>query len=202
MIKIQTADAGEININQREVHRYLGYGKETPDSNVEAIIKKCTEEIMAVISCRACYDRFPLSFDDDLISIGNFTVKSKSLKKNLEGCNEVILFAATVGVEVDRIIHKYLSVAPSHSVVAQAVGAAVFESWCDRLCDDFKSELSAENKSLRPRFSPGYGDLELGTQKQIFAVLDCPRKIGLSLTDGMLMMPSKSVSAIVGISDN
>ena len=39
MIKIQTADAGEININQREVHRYLGYGKETPDSNVEAIIK-------------------------------------------------------------------------------------------------------------------------------------------------------------------
>lgn len=52
----------------------------------------------------------------------------------------------------------------------------------------------------RPRFSPGYGDLPINMQKDIFAALDCPRKIGLSLNESLLMSPSKSVTAIIGVS--
>lgn len=54
---------------------------------------------------------------------------------------------------------------------------------------------------LKPRFSAGYGDLPLEVQKDIFRVLDCPRKIGLTLNDSLLMSPTKSVTAIVGIED-
>ena len=50
-------------------------------------------------------------------------------------------------------------------------------------------------------FSPGYGDLPLDTQKELVQVLDMHRKIGVSLTDSCLMVPSKSVTAILGISD-
>ena len=51
---------------------------------------------------------------------------------------------------------------------------------------------------FKPRFSPGYGDLSLEVQKEIFSLLDCPRKIGVSLGDSLLMTPSKSVTAIIG----
>lgn len=51
------------------------------------------------------------------------------------------------------------------------------------------------------RFSPGYGDLPLETQRELVRVLDTHRKIGVSLTGSCLMMPSKSVTAILGISD-
>ena len=59
--------------------------------------------------------------------------------------------------------------------------------------------VCGENKSIRPRFSAGYGDLDVSFQKEIFGVLDCHKKIGLTLNDSMLMSPTKSVTAIVGI---
>ena len=37
-------------------------------------------------------------------------------------------------------------------------------------------------------------------QKEIFNMLDVPRKIGVTLTESMQMVPTKSVSAVVGIS--
>ena len=59
--------------------------------------------------------------------------------------------------------------------------------------------LKAEGVFLKPRFSPGYGDLPLSMQTDIFRVLDCPRKVGLTLNNSLLMSPSKSVTAIMGI---
>ena len=49
------------------------------------------------------------------------------------------------------------------------------------------------------RYSPGYGDLSLESQKQVFALLNPPKYIGVTLNDSLLMSPSKSVTGIIGI---
>jgi 5-methyltetrahydrofolate--homocysteine methyltransferase len=72
----------------------------------------------------------------------------------------------------------------------------VVRELCDEFCKDIKAEL---NVNLKPRFSPGYGDLDLSCQKDIFKLLDCSKKIGLTLNDSLLMSPTKSVTAFVGI---
>ena len=54
---------------------------------------------------------------------------------------------------------------------------------------------------LRPRFSPGYGDLPLALQADVFWALDCTSKIGVSLSESLIMSPQKSVTAIIGISE-
>ena len=77
----------------------------------------------------------------------------------------------------------------------QAIGSERVESLCDELC----RELEGEWGTVRPRFSPGYGDLPLSLQKEIFALLDCGRSIGVALGENLLMSPSKSVTAIVGV---
>ena len=80
----------------------------------------------------------------------------------------------------------------------QAIGAERLESFCDIFCRDISCEY---NEKLRPRVSPGYGDIPLSMQKEIFSALDCSRKIGLSLNASLLMTPTKSVTAIVGIGE-
>ena len=62
-----------------------------------------------------------------------------------------------------------------------------------------KRVIKKEKGVIRPRFSPGYGDLPIEIQKDIFRALDCPRRIGLTLNENLLMSPTKSVSAIIGI---
>ena len=81
----------------------------------------------------------------------------------------------------------------------QSIGAERIETLCDAFCKDISSELGV---TLKPRFSAGYGDLPLEAQKDIFRVLDCSKKIGLTLNDSLLMSPTKSVTAIVGIGGN
>jgi cobalamin-dependent methionine synthase I len=84
------------------------------------------------------------------------------------------------------------------ALIVQAVGAALIERHMDAVEDEIRAEL-APGESLLTRYSPGYGDFPLEAQRSILALLDTPRKIGVSLTDSLLMVPSKSVSAVIGV---
>ena len=76
----------------------------------------------------------------------------------------------------------------------QAIGAERIEALADAFNNDIK-----EKYVTVPRFSAGYGDFSVYKQTDMFNVLDCGRKIGLTLNDSMMMSPTKSVTAIIGI---
>lgn len=195
-----TETASNIEIEKKEILRYLGYGNNPATPEILKKIDNSIKEMQAVASYKACYDKFAIERSDDTLSFGNVTTTSKSLGKNLKECDEVVVFTATIGIETDRIIQRHNMMSPSDAVIAQAVGATQIEAWCDFLCEHFEKKYK---KAQRPRFSAGYGDLPLEKQKDIFDMLDCPRKIGVSLTQSLMMVPTKSVSAIVGlIGDN
>ena len=80
-----------------------------------------------------------------------------------------------------------------------AIGAERIESLCDCLQQQLSAHFASEGLFLQRRFSPGYGDLPLAMQREIFQVLDCSRQLGLSLNDSLLMSPSKSVTALAGL---
>ena len=87
------------------------------------------------------------------------------------------------------------------AVVFQACAAAVLETHCDELVKNLAEELKEQEKYLRPRFSPGYGDFSILHQKQILDSLDATKCIGLSMTDSCMLIPTKSVTAVIGISN-
>jgi cobalamin-dependent methionine synthase I len=113
----------------------------------------------------------------------------------------VLLFAATLGLELDRLIARYSVRMPSRAVVLQALGAERVESLCNLFLQELKPEYAVRGQTMRPRFSPGYGDLSLDFQKDLFALLNCSKHIGLSLNESLLMSPTKSVTAVVGLFD-
>lgn len=200
MIYRQIAEKNEIEINSREVLRYLGFGGSRPDSQTERHINAVAQEIFSVISCRACFTFCDITVAEHTVDFGAFSVKSAGLSKNLGGCTSAVLFCATVGAETDRIIAKYSKLSPASAVIAQAAGAAAIESWCDLFCTRLEEKLKNENMFLRPRFSPGYGDFSLAHQRDIFRVLETSKHVGVTLTDSYMMIPSKSVSAVIGLS--
>lgn len=185
-----------LPFNEREILRYAGCGK--ADDELKKLMSLCIDEAKSSLSYRACYRLLPLKVIEDTCDFGVFKARSKKLAVNLKGCDSVVVFAATVGVGIDRLIAKYGRISPSKALMLQAIGAERIETLCDKFCDDIEAQLE---KGLRPRFSPGYGDLALETQKDIFSVLDCEKRIGLTLNDSLLMSPSKSVTAFVGVSD-
>ena len=71
--------------------------------------------------------------------------------------------------------------------------------WRNDVVVSSEEEAVAKGMSLRPRFSPGYGDLPLTVQKEFMTLLDCAHLIGINLNESLLMSPSKSVTAIIGM---
>lgn len=195
MIMIETLDKNGIEIDKKEVLRYLGYGKNDADDKTLKRIEQLCQELKKDLSLKVCYEKYPVKKEKDGLCFGTIKTKSQDLIKNLKGCCEVVVFVATIGIGTDRVIGKYASVSPLDAVICQAIGAAIIEEWCDMFC----AKLKAENQFLRPRFSPGYGDFLVENQEEIFKMLDVSRKIGVTLTESMQMVPTKSVSAVVGI---
>ena len=181
---------------EREILRYAGC--KAADSEIAMLLESCMAEAKDKFTYKVCYRLLPVTVDGDWCDFGVFRLKSQNLAVNLQNCKKVLLFAATVGVEIDRLIARYGRLSPSKALLFQALGAERIEALCDCFCKDMEEEMQI---SLRSRFSPGYGDLSLTAQKDIFAVLDCGRQIGLSLNDSLLMSPSKSVTAFAGISE-
>ena len=108
------------------------------------------------------------------------------------------LACGTLGAGFDAFHRRVSAVSGADALVVQAIGAAMIESWMDGVEDAIRAELE-QGETLVPRYSPGYGDFPLTAQKTILALLDAPRSIGVSLTSSLMMVPSKSVSAVIGV---
>lgn len=181
---------------EKEILRYAGC-KELNDE-ISSLLTSCIEEVRDKLSYKVCYRELPVSVTEGKCDFGLFDVQSNNLTSTLKGCRSVVLFAASIGIEIDRLISKYGRISPSRALMLQAIGAERIEALCDAFCEDLAKEKCAK---LRPRFSPGYGDLSIEFQKDIFDVLECGKRIGLFLNDSLLMSPSKSVTAFVGLGD-
>lgn len=193
MILTRTYDAPPVS--QREILRYAGCREATAE--IRELLDECIAECADALEYKVCYTELPLTVTGHVCDFGVLSVTSEKLAESLCGCSRAVLFAATVGVTLDRLIARYGRVSPARAVLLQALGAERIEALCDAFCRDL-----AKTAKLRPRFSPGYGDLPLTVQRDIFPVLDCARKIGLTLNDSCLMSPTKSVTAFVGLCDS
>lgn len=186
------------SLNKKEALRYLGYYGAQNIDGLEEVFSECEELALAAISPKAVYAVYDIEkLGGGKLNLGFAEVKSFDLEKNLSGCNKIALFAATVGIGLDRLILKYEKLSPARAVILQAIGAALIEQWCDEV----NEVITNEYKHTKPRFSCGYGDLSLSLQKEIFKGLSVTKNIGISLNESLFMTPTKSVTAIVGIAN-
>ena len=194
--ELHREELGETPFDEREILRYamLPSFALAPE---ELPLQECLKAAKGAARCRAVWRRYPLEGDGGILDLGFARTDSKDLRKHLTGCGEILLFACTAGAEMDRRIARAKLVSPARGLLMHAVGAQQVEGACDLLCERLAARFP--DRRLTERYSPGYGDLPLALQREVFAALDCERTIGVTLTESLLMQPSKSVTAVIGM---
>ena len=195
MIRVQSFELPPVN--RREILRYAGVKAETPELTL--LLEEALTEAAPLLSGKVCWREFSIRRQKDGLDLGFTKTHSAALQRNLNGCQQIVVFAATLGLGFDRLLARYGRLSPAKALLLQAIGAERIEGLCDVFCEQIRAEAQAAGLSPAPRFSPGYGDFPLAVQRDIFRVLDCPRKIGLTLNESLLMSPSKSVTAVMGL---
>ena len=113
--------------------------------------------------------------------------------------HEVAFLCGTIGAEFDTWQRRLSALSAADALLSQQIGLEAVEKVMDELEKEAKVEVEAEGRKLLPRKSPGYGDLPIELSREIINCLDATKKIGVSITDSNLLVPSKSVTAICEI---
>ena len=183
----------------RSILRYLGFkGGEVPPA-AQKELDRCFEEMQDKAELRAEARLFPLRFlSEEHFFVGDLEIHSRYLGRNLGGCEEAYMMAATLGMGTERLLRKTSLTNVGEHMYYQAVAAAMTDTWCDWVNDRLLEESRASGFGLRSRFSPGFGDLSLELQRDFMRILEMQKHLGITLTDGLMMLPTKSVTAFIG----
>lgn len=188
-----------IQLDRSEIRRYAGYREKfkiIPE--IEEKIDKLIGELSSKARPRHVYGIYDINICDDVVSFANINLKSKFLVKNLDKCEKIVLIAVTLGADIDSMIRRYSSLDSTSMVLTQAIAAEYLEKYLDEVEKNIISSFE-ETVYLKPRFSPGYSDLDISHQKDIVSILNTGKSIGLYTTSSYMLTPTKSVTAIIGI---
>ena len=190
-----------MDINRKELYRYFGLGSSQPDEQTNKLIDCVLAELEEKVQPKFVYTELTVKCNGSEIILGGesgMNITSRSLSVNLENCERALIFCATLGPAPDLLIKRYSLISMAKAAAVQAAGSAMIEAYCDKIASDFAKRYEGKY-FLRPRFSPGYGDFALEHQRDFFRLLNIEKRLGAELSDSLLMIPAKTVTAVIGL---
>jgi len=145
---VYTKSYAEPEYNIKEILRYAGvycHGdvkSEIPE--LAELVYSCISDLSGRMTYKVCRVEYPIKITDEAIDLGFMQTSSSALRKNLKGCESIILFAATIGIEIDRFIARYSRISPSKALIYQAIGAERIETLCDIFNEEINEQKAAE----------------------------------------------------------
>ncbi len=189
----------QLDIN--EALRYMGCTKPVMSMAFEDIINQAHKQVLENIRPLYTYKVFDIKECGAGVEVlgTKLMLSGESVKAHLEGCNKAILMAATISIGVDRLIRMAQIQDMTYALALDSFASAAIEQVCDKVENIIKRDI--QEGYLTFRFGVGYGDLPIKLQKDFLNVLNAPKLIGLNATASHMLIPSKSVTAVIGLSD-
>ena len=178
-------------INKREAARYMGARGEIPET-IKNLLDDCERELLSALDIKYTWRPLDLPFDE--------IMGGADIENHLSGCEKAVLLCATLGSGVDLLIRRYSIAQMDRAVVRAALASAAIEQVCDKVDEMIHAAFNEYFPTWR--FSCGYGDYPIEKQGVFLKILDAPRKIGVCTAQSCALEPSKSVTAIIGLSKN
>ena len=172
-------------LDKNEALRYMGHRGEDIDEQLDKLITKCEKEVLSCVKPRFVYKVCDISREEKgiLVKDTNLFLTGNSIKKHLDGCDKAVLMAVTIS-----------------AVAIDSLCSVAVEQACDRAELIIKEENPGYYQTFR--FGLGYGDLPISLQGQFLHVLNAPKQIGLNVSSTDMLTPTKSVTAVIGLSKN
>ena len=205
MIGNQENIISSVTVEKSEVLRYLGHNGQEIDGGLNSKINQCIKETKNKIDTKYVYQIYDIKKDLNLNTVQfentNLILKSKDISELLRDCDKCVLMCATLGFNIEKNIRRYSYNNLTKGIIIDACATTSIEEVCDLVQDSILDKVAKEEKSLTMRYSPGYGDLDISANRDILNVLDAHRKIGVTVTNTGIMIPRKSVVALIGITN-
>lgn len=188
----------QLNID--EVLRYMGCPPEKADPATRALVEDCAAQVLGAVQPRWSYRVFDLTQEEGGIRLScGLLLPGRDLKAHLQDCRRAVLFCATLSAGADALIRRAESGDMAKALALDCAAAAAVEQVCDRIEEELQGMFPG--CAFPFRFSPGYGDLPLSLQNDLLDLLDAPRRVGLTASASHILLPRKSVTAILGVAD-
>lgn len=186
-----------MDIDTAETRRYAGLRKsEFPQSTIE---DACLEGRL-LAQPKGIWELYPYDYaTHTVLAEKPFTLQGDRIIKHLAGCKQVIIMAATVGEDIEDAVTSYFSEGKyAYSTILDAAATTAVEQVADAMEKHIQSQIGRQGLSMKWRFSPGYGDWPIEQQPDMLRLSQAD-KIGIHLTDSMMLVPRKSITAIIGL---
>lgn len=181
-----------------EAARLLGAGRDIP-AELDTWIRDAYQKLKSAETPRGVWSFFDVAPGADGIDFNaGFRIEGRDLAGILHGCSRAVLVAVTLGLQVDKLINRLQTTSMSEAVVLDACASVEAELFCDRVENEAMRSLG-RGEYLTMRYSPGYGDVPLTESAKIISALGALGKIGLSATDSGMLLPIKSITAVIGV---
>ncbi len=190
----------KIEIDRAEIIRFMGYREKKPDYNMMEMIDECEDELQRVIMPSFTFRILGITMVKEGIQVVDtpLILPGADIARHLEGCHRCALFAATLSVGADKLIKSLEATDLTRAYLTDAIAGAAVEA----LCEEAEHEISYRARSFRTwRYSPGYGDFPLEIQPMFLDVLNAHKLLGITVGENNIMIPRKSVTAVIGLSD-
>lgn len=190
-----------ISIDEDEVLRYLGHKDQEIDENINNLIDESIEEMQNIIMPKTIYREFQIERIQDKLHLtgSELNLQGKSIEGHLKDSNKCLLIALTLGYKVDRLISFNEKTNLTKAIILDACATSAIESFANKVSGNLGKKYMKNGQGLTSRFSPGYGDLDISIQSKFLDLLNARRTIGLTATSHSILIPRKSVTAIIGI---
>ena len=194
-------------VDRAEMLRYLGYGGQAIEPELEQRIELTVERLELDIEPRGVRQVFAVDASgldaagEPCIRLAGTAIelKGRDIYRHLKDAELCAVLAATLGMDCERRLRTTSSQHPLEGAVLDAACSAYIEAAVEQMDARVKREAAEHGLTGNWRFSPGYGDCPLAAQRPIVSALNATRLIGLTVTPTNLLMPTKSVTAVIGL---
>lgn len=219
------------SVDTGEVLRYMGYSGQAYDPSLDVQIEKSIARAIEVSTPSASWRVFDVAqvhggAGKDAAADGHggagggaggaghgtppwiellgcaLKLEGRDIVAHLEGARKVGVFAATLGMANERELHRLSLVDHVAHVAFDAASTTLVERAADAAEASIMAYAGEQGLYTNSRFSPGYGDMPLACQPTLLATVDAGRALGITLSPSLLMTPTKSVTAVVGMFDS
>lgn len=193
-----------MHIDRKEVLRYLGYKRGVIDENIDSLIDESIDEIKKISNYKYVYKIFHIDRNEVEIELrgSNLIFKGEDILEHLKHSSMCSVIAVTLGSNVDTKIGYYEKINLTKALILDACASTAIEWVCDEVQKKIKKEAEKRNLGITYRYSPGYGDFSIDIQPKIINALEAQKIIGLTVNENNILIPRKSVSAIIGFQNN
>lgn len=187
----------KLQTDRHQMAEMLGYWQQAPDEVSQKETERAAALLEQTATPRWIYHQFRL--ERTMVQPVGIQLQGKDIAAHLTDCESCAFLALTLGAGVEHALRNAGASNMSQAVMLDVAASVLVEQYADLAEETLRDKIEAQGQFLTGRFSPGYGDFPLALQADILRLLDAPKAIGLTTNNSSLLLPRKSITAVLGV---